>query len=178
MNDDARLWAKIDRRGEAECWPWIGKSRTTFGYGVVRYHGRSEGAHRAAWMSWHGPIPDGMHMLHSCDNPGCCNPHHLRPGTPKENIRDAVERKRLWMCKVTHCPKGHAYDTENTAISKAGKRNCRQCFRDRVRARYANPEWAEARNARARMLYQMKNPNAKPRTRRKRPAAASGTASD
>jgi DNA invertase Pin-like site-specific DNA recombinase len=42
-----------------------------------------------------GPIPEGLFVLHSCDNPPCCNPAHLRAGTQKENIEDAVERDRL-----------------------------------------------------------------------------------
>jgi hypothetical protein len=35
-----------------------------------------------------------MLALHSCDNPSCCNPAHLRPGTQSENVRDMVNRKR------------------------------------------------------------------------------------
>lgn len=49
-------------------------------------------AHRLAWMSMHGPIPDGMVVRHKCDVPNCVNPDHLELGTVGDNNRDAVER--------------------------------------------------------------------------------------
>lgn len=64
--------------------------RDAFGYGQS---GRGY-AHRWAWEQAHGPIPDGLCVLHSCDNPSCINIEHLRLGTHTDNMRDLVERGR------------------------------------------------------------------------------------
>jgi hypothetical protein len=53
------------------------------------------GAHRVAWMLTHGPVPDGLDILHSCDQKPCCNPTHLSPGTHHINMTDASIRGRL-----------------------------------------------------------------------------------
>lgn len=84
----ARFWAKIDQRGPDDCWPWLaGRSK---GYGqFLNYL-----AHRIAWFLTHGEIPAGAVIRHTCDNPPCCNPNHLVPGTHGQNFRDMVERGR------------------------------------------------------------------------------------
>jgi len=89
----ARFWAKVDRRGPDECWEWTG-ARYPAGYGRAVRDGRVVVAHRRAYEYAVGPIPDGMDLLHSCDNPPCVNPAHLRPGTDADNARDKVERGR------------------------------------------------------------------------------------
>lgn len=71
-------------------WPW---SRDEGGYGAVRCGGIFR-AHRLIYSIFKGPIPDGMMVLHSCDNPPCVNPEHLRVGTALDNARDRVERGR------------------------------------------------------------------------------------
>lgn len=75
------------------CWLWL-RSQLPTGYGRLRYHGRIEYAHRVAFQEWHGSIPEGLHVLHSCDVPACCNPDHLRAGTPKDNAIDRETRGR------------------------------------------------------------------------------------
>lgn len=70
-------------------------------------------------------VEDGCH---TCDNPPCCNPAHLYVGTRKQNVADAVERRRLWQLKLTHCPANHPYDEANTYVSpRTGSRKCRAC---------------------------------------------------
>lgn len=78
----------------SECWPWTGA--TNKGYGVIAVAGsKSRIAHDVAWEVHHGrPLPDGMLIRHSCDNPPCCNPAHLLLGTHGDNSQDKVERDR------------------------------------------------------------------------------------
>lgn len=52
-------------------------------------------AHRAAYIAWSGPIPEGLVVRHTCDNRRCINPGHLVLGTQKQNIQDAVDRGRM-----------------------------------------------------------------------------------
>ena len=92
-----RFWAKVDRRGPDECWPWTG-ARTAAGYGLLRSgpagHQRREHAHRLALAFDGRPLGPGQVTRHTCDNPPCVNPAHLVPGTAADNSRDCVERGR------------------------------------------------------------------------------------
>jgi hypothetical protein len=81
------------RFGATDCWHWCGV-RNAFGYGRMTYQGRAQVAHRLAWMAWKGPIPDGMSVLHRCDNPSCVNPDHLWLGTYSDNLRDCWSKGR------------------------------------------------------------------------------------
>ena len=86
-------WTEVPGPLDTPCWEWS-KSRHEFGYGVVSVGGEYTGAHRAAYIAWVGPIPKGLLIRHSCDNPPCINPAHLVPGTPKDNMGDAKDRGR------------------------------------------------------------------------------------
>lgn len=90
----ARYWAKVDVRGEDECWPWTGATRG--GYGQIRPHGNRLAApiqaHRAAVMADGRPLP--VETRHTCDNPPCQNPRHLLDGTRQLNVADMVTRGR------------------------------------------------------------------------------------
>lgn len=90
-----RFWPKVDVCGRDECWPWLA-SRHRQGYGQI---GDSNGgllrAHRVAWSLANGPAPEGMSVLHKCDNPPCCNPAHLFLGTQLDNVRDAIAKGRM-----------------------------------------------------------------------------------
>lgn len=81
----------------AGCWEWTA-SKNLQGYGVVGLFvaGRPIGipAPRLQWMHHHGPIPDGLVIMHSCDNPGCINPDHLAMGTQASNLRDMRAKGR------------------------------------------------------------------------------------
>lgn len=76
------------------CWEWTGARRK--GYGVVSVQSsRNRDAHIVAWELANGrPVPSGMVIRHSCDNPPCVNPAHLLLGTHRDNVRDKVERDR------------------------------------------------------------------------------------
>lgn len=90
----ARFWSKVDRRAEAECWPWIGDFGTS-GYGQINIDGKNVGAHRVAYWLATGESIDGLVVRHyECDNKACCNPAHLKSGTQKDNVADAIRRGR------------------------------------------------------------------------------------
>lgn len=80
--------------GPDACWLWTGPLDQK-GYGQVRFRDRRYRAHRLAYEVAHGPVPDGLGVLHSCDTPRCCNPAHLRAGTQADNGADASERGRV-----------------------------------------------------------------------------------
>jgi hypothetical protein len=79
--------------GADACWGWTG-ARISTGYGAIRVAGAAVLAHRAAYAVAYGPIPDGAHVLHRCDNPPCTNPGHLFLGTHAENMRDMFAKGR------------------------------------------------------------------------------------
>jgi hypothetical protein len=94
-----RFWAKVDVRGPDECWPWTSSSKNRRGYGIAWFDlgsGRkTQGAHRVAFFIQHGrPPAPGLDVMHSCDDPGCCNPAHLSEGTRTDNMRDAARKGR------------------------------------------------------------------------------------
>jgi len=80
-------------RSPDQCWEWT-RSRYPTGYGHVSRRLGGGYAHRAAYELWVGPIPVGLIVCHSCDNPPCVNPAHLWVGTQKENIRDRDKKGR------------------------------------------------------------------------------------
>jgi hypothetical protein len=82
------------RLAESGCWLWTGY-RNSQGYGAVNEGGRTRGAHIWSHELFKGPVPNGLMVLHACDNPSCCNPAHLRTGTAKENTADCISRGRF-----------------------------------------------------------------------------------
>lgn len=100
MNE--RFWSKVDKRGPDECWLWTAHTNRD-GYGRVGFDRKVMYAHRLSFEMANGPIPDGMHVLHRCDNPGCVNPSHLFFGTHLDNMRDMLAKGRRWL------PKGESH---------------------------------------------------------------------
>jgi len=86
-----RFWRFVKKTDT--CWEWIGR-KNRFGYGLIGNRYKDVKAHRISYKIYIGKIPEGMLVIHSCDNPSCVNPEHLRLGTQKENIRDMVKKKR------------------------------------------------------------------------------------
>jgi HNH endonuclease len=81
----------VDENG---CWNWS-KGCDKDGYGKVTHNYQDLRAHRVSYEHHIGPIPDGLFVLHNCDNPPCINPAHLYAGTAQKNIDDKVARDRL-----------------------------------------------------------------------------------
>ena len=82
-------------------------------------------AHRLAWELTFGPIPDGLHVLHACDNPPCIRPDHLMLGTQRANMRDAGRKGRLGVGKyATHCKRGHPFEGNTYIHPVTGRRAC------------------------------------------------------
>jgi hypothetical protein len=101
-----RFWRKVQKTDE--CWLWTaagsskGYGRITVGIGepgrladLSPAKWRLVGAHRVSWEIAHGAIPDGLWVLHRCDNPRCVRPDHFFLGTVEDNTRDALRKGRL-----------------------------------------------------------------------------------
>lgn len=80
-------------RGQTSCWPYKG-AKSVFGHGRMKIGGRLYSPHRVAYTLSNGPIPADRIVMHTCDNPACCNPAHLRLGTMRDNARDMAAKGR------------------------------------------------------------------------------------
>lgn len=77
---------------ERGCWVW--DSANNYKYGKIRRGEKIVSVHRLSWELYRGPIPEGFHVLHSCDVTLCVNPEHLFLGTHGDNMRDMKEKGR------------------------------------------------------------------------------------
>jgi hypothetical protein len=81
------------------CWLWNAEIGIS-GYGRFWAKGRKYRAHRFSYETYKGEIPEGLLVLHSCDNPRCVNPDHLRVGTNYDNCQDKIARNRFNLKKA------------------------------------------------------------------------------
>lgn len=91
-------------------------------------------AHRVAWMREHGPVPVGLEIDHTCNNPGCVNLDHLEAVTHQENVAREIQRGRQYNQAKTHCKHGHEFTPENTRVYERPNRSTpmRQCVTCKV----------------------------------------------
>lgn len=134
-----RFWAKV--RITPTCWIWNEKSRIR-GRGYFFLNGKTILASRAVWEIERGPIPEGLCVLHHCDNPACVKTKpdaaypegHLFLGTQADNIADMVAKGRNCNQKKSSCSRGHEYADANIYRRPDGSRVCRECHRIHNRA--------------------------------------------
>jgi hypothetical protein len=111
------IWQFVKKAGPDECWQWLGtKYRNEKGsYGKIAIHGRQYRAHRLIYELSYGVTlerrqkfaRESQVIMHTCDNPLCCNPAHLKLGTPSDNVWDMVRKGRR-----------HNFDGERGANAK------------------------------------------------------------
>lgn len=95
----SRFWRRVEKQNPDACWLWTG-AKSPKGYGRVSVGSRTTKtkhaaiSSRIAYMLTYGEIPHGLHVLHKCDNPPCCNPTHLFLGTNRDNINDRAAKGR------------------------------------------------------------------------------------
>jgi len=90
----ARFWDNIEKpNGNNGCWIWQGWVRPN-GYGSITVDGISHMPHRLAYQLKYGEIPEGLMVLHSCNNRLCMNPTHLRIGYHQDNMDDMTRADR------------------------------------------------------------------------------------
>lgn len=75
------------------CWNWTA-AKDSCGYGRIWHNEKNSTAHTVSYSVFRGEIPEGKHVLHSCDNPSCINPEHLWLGTHADNMADKARKKR------------------------------------------------------------------------------------
>lgn len=109
---EARFWKKVAKGSGDSCWNWTGSLVRR--YGAFQVNGCLRKAHRISWEIHFGKVPDGLWVLHKCDNPICVRPDHLFVGTNQDNVDDRQAKGR------NNPPKGedhtHAKLTEKDVL--------------------------------------------------------------
>lgn len=150
----AKLRAKC-KEMPSGCWEfqgYCGKPPRNYGHSSIKH--KPIASHRLAYLLSKGEIPEGMLVMHSCDNPPCCNPDHLTLGTHLQNMAACRARDRYYYANLTHCKHGHEFTPENTYYiptpgPSQGLRKCKACQRRMHRERYYRD--VEATRARRKM---------------------------
>lgn len=95
LTEEQRFMKRVEKKGPKDCWNWTGAQIKKDWHGEWRSKaGKIELAHRAAFRMFKCEIPEGMFVLHKCDNPICVNPQHLFLGTQSDNLKDMWSKGR------------------------------------------------------------------------------------
>jgi hypothetical protein len=133
---------------ETGCMEWY-RSVLPNGYGRTSRHGKMILAHRAAWEREHGPVPEGLCVLHRCDNRCCVNPDHLFLGTKKDNTHDMLAKRR-WtppMLRLRECEVEEIRRLRQLGVSLDVSARMFRCSASNISGiargrRRAGPRWA------------------------------------
>ena len=129
---DKRFWSQVDKRGPEDCWEWLGY-RNKQGYGCIsarRIGLNTRRAHRLSFFLKYRYLPEMV--MHTCDNPPCVNPAHLRGGTALDNIRDMWTKGRQnQLCGESH---GNATLTEAKVKEARERRDDGEKIKDIARS--------------------------------------------
>ena len=93
VKDAKWFFEQLSDPDERGCMEWT-KSRRANGYGQIMWRSRNTSTHRLSYKLAFGPIPEGLLVMHSCDNRACCNPMHLSCGTYRDNSHDMMAKGR------------------------------------------------------------------------------------
>lgn len=130
-----RGYTVSDQGYTTPCWLYNGRIIPETGYpGFIRWNGRHAAAYRIYFEMHRGPIPDGLTLDHLCRVRHCVNPDHLEAVPIRVNTLRGDSPAARNAAK-THCVRGHAFDSENTAYDKRGRRSCKACKQELQRRR-------------------------------------------
>jgi hypothetical protein len=139
-----RLLAQIEY-ADNDCWWWIGLIHPHNGYGRLKFGKQMEWTHRLAYVTWIGPIPEGLDVGHKCHDRAaqagectdedvcmhrrCINPEHLKAEPRNDNLNDSPLTQASINKAKTHCKRHHEFTPENTRMKGPNKqwRDCRAC---------------------------------------------------
>lgn len=115
------------------CWEWFAASNQD-GYGCFRFKGKTYSAHSFIYQVLKGILAENLVVDHSCNNPKCVNPEHLKAMTQRENILKSTGIAAI-RARQTVCKYGHEFSTPKWLKNSTSRRYCNTCHKLRERKR-------------------------------------------